>query len=1041
MSIKPSPERLNELSPVKRALFELHEMQARLDRLEGASREPVAIIGMSCRFPGGANSPDAYWKLLVDGVDAIRETPQERWDVDEFFDPDPDAPGKIYTRWGGYLDSIDQFDPQFFGISPREAQGLDPQQRLLLEVTWEALEYAGQAPDQLVGSSTGVFIGISTNDYFHLLASGDREAIDVYLATGTTHSAASGRLSYFLGLQGPALSIDTACSSSLVAIHQAVQSLRSGECTMALAGGVNIILLPELLINFSRARMLSPDGRCKAFDAHADGFVRSEGCGMVVLKRFSDAQADHDHILAVIRGTAVNQDGRSTGLTVPNGLAQQAVIETALANGSISPALVSYVETHGTGTSLGDPIEVQALAAVLGRGRLAENRLQIGSVKTNLGHLESAAGIASLMKAVLVLQNREIPPHLHLQERNPYIPWESFLVDIPVERTPLRPINSHYLVGISSFGFSGTNAHAVLESAPEPVEATASVDRHLHLMTLSARQPAALQELARRYSAYLSNSPAHFTDVCFTANTGRAHLDYRLALVSASPAEAAQELNAFLVGEATSRLFSNQIYESMQPEVAFLFTGHGSQYLQMGRKLYETQTTFRAVMDKCDEIVRPYLDCTLKEFLYDPGDTALLEQMKYAQPALFAIEVSLAQLWQSWGIKPTLVMGHSVGEYAAAYIAGLFNLEDGLKLVATRGRLMDSLPEQGEMAAVFADEQTVTKQISQTAGQVSIAAINGLQNIVISGEKSSVQNVIAGLRAQRIRSQMLAVSQAAHSSLLDPILDEFEAVAAEVTFSEPQIGLVSSMTGKLATGSEIGNAAYWRHHLRRPVRFADAILTLHTDNLKLFVEIGPNPTLLAMGRRCIADQGDDQGVWLPSLRQGWDDWQQLLESLAVLYTQGISVDWAGFDQDYPRARVPLPSYPWIKQRYWSDQIHTSKPAVKQLDAPAELWTVLLDIGRQQEKLGPLDLNLSSYPEKWLYLDHLTTASIIRAFQGLGIFREKDECYSAADLIKSTGFLPHYQTLIQRWLLRLGNEGYLQQEGNHSSASTQLEGSL
>ena len=463
MNIKPNPERLNEMSPVKRALFELREMQSKLDKLEGARREPIAIIGMGCRFPGGADSPDAYWQILVDGVDTIRETPPERWDVEELFDPDPQAPGKMYTRWGGYLDDIDQFDPQFFGISPREAEGLDPQQRLLLEVTWEALEHAGQSPDQLVGSPTGVFIGISTNDYFHLLANGDREAIDVYLATGTTHSAASGRLSYFLGLQGPAVSIDTACSSSLVAIHQAVQSLRSGECSMALAGGVNIILLPELLINFSRARMMSADGRCKAFDARADGFVRSEGCGMVVLKRLSDAQTDHDHILAVIRGTAVNQDGRSTGLTVPNGLSQQAVIEAALANGSVPPALVSYVETHGTGTSLGDPIEVQALAAVLGRGRSAENRLQIGSVKTNMGHLESAAGVAGLMKAVLVLQNREIPPHLHLQERNPYIPWESLLVDIPVERTPLRPIDSRYLIGTSSFGFSGTNAHVVLE--------------------------------------------------------------------------------------------------------------------------------------------------------------------------------------------------------------------------------------------------------------------------------------------------------------------------------------------------------------------------------------------------------------------------------------------------------------------------------------------------------------------------------------------------------------------------------------------------
>ena len=401
----------------------------------------------------------------------------------------------------------------------------------------------------------------------------------------------------------------------------------------------------------------------------------------------------------------------------------------------------------------------------------------------------------------------------------------------------------------------------------------------------------------------------------------------------------------------------------MQPEVAFLFTGHGSQYLQMGRKLYETQTTFRAVMDKCDEIVRPYLDCTLKEILYDPGDPALLEEMKYAQPALFAIEVSLAQLWQSWGIRPTLVMGHSVGEYAAACIAGLFNLEDGLKLVATRGRLMDSLPQQGEMAVVFADEQTVTKQISQTAGLVSIAAINGPQNIVISGEKSSVQNVIAGLRAQRIRSQMLAVSQAAHSSLLDPILDEFEAVAAEVTFSEPKIGLVSSMTGKLATGPEIGNAAYWRRHLRHPVRFADAILTLHAENLKLFVEIGPNPTLLAMGRRCIADQGDDQGVWLPSLRQGWDDWQQLLESLAALYTQGISVDWTGFDQDYPRSRVPLPTYPWIKQRYWSDQIHSSRPAVKHAGCPSRIMDGLARYWPSAGETGAIGSQLEQLPRE------------------------------------------------------------------------------
>lgn len=1023
MTSNSTSERLNEMSPVKRALVELREMRARLDSLEGARKEPIAVIGMGCRFPGGANHPDEYWQLLLDGFDAIAEVPAERWDVDEFYDPDPEADGKISTRWGGFLKDIDQFDPQFFGISPREAVALDPQQRLLMEVSWEALEHAGQAPDQLAGSPTGVFVGISISDYYHLLINGEREAIDVYLATGAALSVASGRLSYLLGLQGPALSIDTACSSSLVAIHQAVQSLRNGECRMALAGGVNIVLLPELLINFSRARMVSPDGRCKTFDARADGFVRSEGCGIVVLKRLSDALENGDNILGIIRGTAINQDGRSSGLTAPNGPSQEAVIRAALANGDIQSHQVSYVEAHGTGTSLGDPIEVQALAAALGQGRTATNRLQIGSVKTNLGHLESAAGIAGFMKAVLVLQHKEIPPHLHLQQLNPYIPWSALPVDVTHTRRPLHPVGGRYICGVSAFGFSGTNAHVILEAYSSSEVQSISPQRPVHLLTLSAKQPSALEELAKRYSRFLEDNTTPFTDICFTANAGRAHLSHRLAIVAASAGQAREMLSAFAKGSEFDGLFSGQTFEGIQPEVAFLFTGHGSHYPQMGRQLYETQPAFRSALEECDELLRPYLECSILSVLYDPAEQARMDQMAYSQPILFAFEYALAQVWRSWGIIPSIVLGHSVGEYVAACIAGAFNLRDGLKLVAMRGRLMDELPQRGAMAAVFASEQTVAEVIHPYAAEVSIAAINGPQNITISGASQAIQAVIEKLKTMRIKSQRLAVSQAAHSPLLDPILDEIEQVAAGVQFHELHTALISGMTGKLVSSEEVSTAGYWRNHFRQPVRFTTAIQTLHQEGHSLFVEIGPNPTLLAMGRRCLPAGA---GVWLPSLRQGWEDWQMLLESLAALYVQGVKVDWEGFGKGDFRRRVPLPTYPWSRQRYWPEQLRPAKnPA-----STVSLWESVIEAGRQQEQLGPLDLQLQTYPQKWELLDRITSAYILRALRELDVFSTPGESQSAASLVSQFNFLPGYRKLLQRWLQRLERAGYLRQEGEN-----------
>jgi len=838
MEMSNTSEPIDHRARLKNALLAVREMRAKLDAIERSKTEPIAIIGMGCRFPGGANNPETFWSLLHDGVDAITEVPSDRWDIDEFYDPDPDAPGKMYARCAGFLTQVDQFDSQFFGIIPREVMSMDPQQRLLLEVSWEALEHGGLAPDQLRNSQTGVFVGITTNDYLQLqITSGDRTSIDAYSTTGNCLNAVAGRLSYTLGLLGPSMIVDTACSSSLVAIHLACQSLRSQECNLALAGGVNLILSPVSTIATSRARMLAPDGRCKTFDAAADGFARGEGCGVVVLKRLSDAIAHGDNILALIRGSAVNQDGASSGLTVPNGPAQQALIRHALAGAGVEPGQVSYVEAHGTGTSLGDPIEVESLAAVLGRGRSKDQPLIIGSAKTNIGHLESAAGVAGLIKLVLALQHQEIPPHLHLKNPNPYIPWAELPVVIPTQLTPWPSPNGPRIAGLSGFGVSGTNAHLVVEEAPvrqtEPVE----VERPLHLLSLSAKSEGALQELASRFETYLTAHPSlNVADVCFTANTGRSLFAHRLGLVANSAAQLYHQLAAFTAGHNRAGVLKGQVKDSRRPKVAFLFTGEGSQYVGMGRQLYDTQPTFRQALERCDAILRPYLEQPLLSVLYPAaGENSPLDQTAYTQSALFALEYALSELWRSWGITPTAVLGHSVGEYVAACVAGVFSLEDGLKLVAERSRLMQTLPQGGEI------------------------------------------------------------------------------VAAEVAYAEPRIDLISNVRGQLARREEVGQAGYWQRHVQQTVGFAAGMETLHEQGYELFVEIGPSAVLLEMGRGCLPEGA---GVWLPSLRREQEDWQQLLQTLGSLYVHGVEVDWFGFDQDYLRSRVPLPTYPFQRQRFW-----------------------------------------------------------------------------------------------------------------------------
>lgn len=938
----------DHVATLHHALAALKKTRAKIESLEHSKHEPVAIIGMACRFPGGASTPEAFWQMLRDGKDAITEVPADRWDIDAYYDPDPNAPGKMSTRWGGFLTGIDGFDPRFFGISPREAISMDPQQRLILEVSWEALEHAGQAPDRLAGSQTAVFIGMSSNEYSRLYAQAvDPTDIDMYLSTGNALSIAAGRLSYFLGLQGPSMVVDTACSSSLVAVHVACRSLRTGDCDLALAGGVNIILTPEVTITLSKAHMMAADGRCKAFDAAADGFVRSEGCGIVVLKRLSDALAHGDNILALIRGTAINHDGRSSGLTAPNGLAQQALIRKALANARVEPGQVQYIEAHGTGTVLGDPIEAQALAAVLGNDRPVDAPLLVGSVKTNIGHLESAAGIAGLIKTVLALQHQEIPPHLHLKTPNPHIPWADLPIVVPQHRVPWRFDTQRRIAGVSSFGFSGTNAHVVIEEAtagPATDDQQPAIERPLHLLTLSARGDPALQELAGRFERYLSGDPpATLADICYTANIGRAHFPHRLALTATSTAELREKLATLREDGKVIHSFSSEEHAAqtmITSKVAFLFTGQGSQFVDMGRQLYETQPTFRSAIDRCAELLRPHLGLDLRDVLYpqrtenrestnnrrQTTGNRQLDQTWLIQPALFALEYALAELWCGWGIMPTAVLGHSVGEYVAACLAGMLSLEDGLWLIAERGRLMQSLPHGGAMAAIFADEARVAEAIAPYQQSLSIAAINGPQNTVISGAIEAVEAVTEAMEAAGVHVERLKVSHAFHSPLMEPILDIFEQVADRVTYEPHRVEFISNLTGQRLPAGATVNARYWRRHVREAVRFATGMEALQKLGCNIFVEIGPSPILLGMGQKCLpeamaAPVDDDRSyedvqLWLPSLRKGRGDWQQMLESLGRLYTRGLAVDWTGFDRDYPRRRVVLPTYPFRRWRYW-----------------------------------------------------------------------------------------------------------------------------
>jgi acyl transferase domain-containing protein/pimeloyl-ACP methyl ester carboxylesterase len=946
-----------------RALAEIRELRAALEAAEAAGAagagagEPVAVIGMACRFPG-APDLDAYWDLLRAGRDATGPVPPDRFDAAAFHDPasdaNPDSPGLPHAFRGAFLDSVDGFDPGFFGVSPREAAWMDPQQRLFLEVAWEALEHAGRpagsgtakagasARTSTVPVSTGVFLGVTGFDYSHQTLGAPPSDLETYALTGLASTFSAGRLAHWLGVQGPALCVDTACSSSLVSTHLAVRSLQAGDCELALAGGVNVLLSPEWFVVLSKAGMLSPDGRCKTFDASADGYVRGEGCGVVVLKRLADAEADGDRVLAVIRGSAVNQDGRSSGITVPNGAAQRAVLRAALSRAGLRGGEVDYVEAHGTGTALGDPIEVRALADVYGTDRDPARPLTLGSAKTNIGHLESAAGIAGLIKTVLTMRHGEIPPLVHLTRVNPEIPLAELPVVLPTAVTPWPRGRGPRLAGISSFGASGTNAHLVLAeppaAAPDGTSGTAGtaagepqgLERPEHLVALSARTAEALKDLVGRYAERLADpsgptprklawSDEDLADVAFTANAGRAHFPHRLAVRARSTAELRERLAGWARDASdTAGVHTTSSPTKARPKVAFLFTGQGSQYPDMGRRLFESHPGFRADLEHCDSILRGVLDRPLLDVLF-AGTPASINQTGQAQPALFALQYALARLWRGWGVEPAAMLGHSVGEYAAACAAGVFGVEDGLRLIAGRARLMQELPAGGGMLALRTDVDRAVAALQQYPGVLSLAAVNGPESVVVAGAQTALDDLAVRLATDGVKASPLRVSHAFHSPRLDPMLDEFERMAGQVAYSAPRVPLISNLTGDLADRSTF-DARYFRDHARQPVRFREGLERLTQRGCRVFVEIGPTPVLGGMAKETVTDEA---AVWLPSLRPGQDAWDTMLAALGRLYTLGADVDWTGFDRGYRRRRVDLPTYPFQRTRHWIE----SEPAV------------------------------------------------------------------------------------------------------------------
>ena len=955
-------------SPPSALKLALLAKQARAQTAAIARAEPIAVVGIGCRFPGGADTPEKFWKILREGVDTVREIPGSRWSLEDHYDQDPSTPGKSTIRDAGLLDSIDTFDADFFGILPREAQRMDPQQRLFLEVAIDALDRAGLSRERLAGSRTGVFVASYHNDYAQMQYA-DPEWIDPRTLTGILHSVVPNRLSYWLDLRGPSISLDSACSSSLVAVHLACQSLRCGESDLALAGGVSVIAAPDLMVAMSKVGFTSIGGRCRTFDAGADGFVRGEGCGVIVLKRLSDAVAAGDRVLSVIRSSVVNQDGHSTVMAAPNGLAQRALVREALQNARIEPARVGFVEAHGTGTPLGDPIEVEALAETVGAPRPDGTVCYLGSAKANVGHLEAAAGVVGLIKVTLALQNGEIPPQIHFKRLNPHLALDNTCLRVPQAVQPWPAGKLPRVAGVSSFGVGGTNAHVILEEAPSvpaPTNGSAAAVGP-SVLPLSAQSAGALRALAKRWIEFLPTAEGSLASLCTAAGEKRSQYDFRIGVVGNTVSELQDRLNAYLDGVPSPAVATGHRSPSGHPRLAFVFSGQGPQWFGMGRELAACEPVFKAALTEIDGLFKRYAPWSLLDELAAPEESSRLGETEIAQPALFALQVAVARLWKSWGVEPDGVVGHSIGELAALHIAGVLSLEEAARIVWHRGHAMQRATGTGGMAAVPLSAAEAEELVRGYQGELSIGAANSPRGVVLSGSKQSLSAALGELERRGLSHRALLVNYAFHSAQMEAIASGFVASLGHVTSSAAQTPVYSTVTGAVADNVTI-DGVYFGRNVRQTVRFASAVQAMLSDGFTTFLEIGPHPVLGSSIAECAAAQ-DETSTLLASLRRGRPERETMLVAAAGVFASVRAPRWDVLNYS-AASTATLPTYPWQRERYWLRE----RPAAAS-GKPGPLVHELLG---QRIPAAAVSLFTASWPDvpaKWLR-DHRVAGRLL-----------------------------------------------------------------